>query len=973
MGASTVRNIASAKAESARKIAAAQTEFKVNILKLRATVKQQVAMTNARVSQLSGQVEKDRLAQAKVNANVNAETKRMIKLGNDRYKAHLKRDQELKRLIARNKAQNVARMDSMAAHYNNEINKVRATMRRNRSHASRMLARKTSQLYSAIAKSQRAQLAVNKKLARQTRRARLDIKDSLRNAKRDFGRRMAKLHSTIVRNDRKFDGKMKKLTGVVNANAVKSRRGRAMLAAMMKANRAELLGAVSGAVRKGESRMMGVENSLKSLSAKTKASLNMRITSEISKLSKNIGKSVENLRLSSKAARAEMRKEMLYAVRSAAAQAKNNLAASVRTAKAVFGKVARNEAAAARRSAASRASIARKLRSSTKAAKRSLRDAVSGLNRSMLALKSETAMKANVASLTSKIDAARKSASAAIRGANAASAARQVTVLTTLKSAMAKAQRRANRKFGKAYRKLAKNRAHADTALAGAVNRMNDGLAKQAALADARFSHTVRNIAAARAQARNQVAAARRSFTTAMVRVTSEVKDQETRLSGEIAVVSGEVVSNRAAQMRVNRRTNGELKRITKLANDRRSASIRARGKLRKLLDENKKAASAEVQALTRSTRRAINAVRSQAARNAQDAAKDLTRATKKLYGKLAGVQRKTMMMNKRNSARIAAYSARSRAALYSAKRQFGARLSTLTNTVTANNRKTESLLAGLTGVIRDNKMAAAKDRALMRAQSEAMNADLNKKLVRSIQMGEARAKKAADRAREHLASTKRSVLIEISERVERTADKLFKTIQGNHKKIADNYLSLKAYAATCADKLKEYVAKGKGRNLSSLGDLLNSVTALAPVRAGKAEGIGAGGDKLQPIFGGKSIKVDNAPTKINALVDEYMGVVTAVRRRWPMGIGKYLLMRTESSMQGKGVLQVDKVANKAGNWVFVNGRAVGLSSKLNDFETLAVHMGQYEATLAKMTSKMTTKKKKKGPGYVKPPEWRGD
>merc|ERR1719181_1743748 len=194
-------------------------------------------------------------------------------------------------------------------------------------------------------------------------------------------------------------------------------------------------------------------------------------------------------------------------------------------------------------------------------------------------------MKANVASLTSKIDAARKSASAAIRGANAASAARQVTVLTTLKSAMSKAQRRANRKFGKAYRKLA----------------------KQAALADARFSHTVRNIAAARAQARNQVAAARRSFTTAMVRVTSEVKDQETRLSGEIAVVSGEVVSNRAAQMRVNRRTGGELKRITKLANDRRSASIRARGKLRKLLDENKKAGSAEVQALTRSTRRAIN------------------------------------------------------------------------------------------------------------------------------------------------------------------------------------------------------------------------------------------------------------------------------------------------------------------------------------------------------------------------------
>merc|ERR1712196_186579 len=160
------------------------------------------------------------------------------------------------------------------------------------------------------------------------------------------------------------------------------------------------------------------------------------------------------------------------------------------------------------------------------------------------------------------------------------------------------------------------------------------------------------------------------------------------------------------------------------------------------------------------------------------------------------------------------------------------------------------------------------------------------------------------------------------------------------HKKIADNYLSLKAYAATCADKLK---------------------------------GIGAGASELKPIFGGRKIKIPNAPNKINALVDEYMGVVTAVRRRWPMGIGKYLLMKTESSMQGKGVLQVDKVANKAGNWVFVNGRAVGLSSKLNDFETLAVHMGQYEATLAKMTSKMTVTKTKKSIGYVKPPEWRGD
>merc|ERR1711924_419886 len=296
--------------------------------------------------------------------------------------------------------------------------------------------------------------------------------------------------------------------------------------------------------------------------------------------------------------------------------------------------------------------------------------------------------------------------------------------------------------------------------------------------------------------------------------------------------------------------------------------------------------------------------------------------------------------------------------------------------TVSANNRKTESLLAGLTGVIRDNKMAAKKDRALMRAQSKAMNADLNKKLVRSIQMGEARPKKAADRAREHLASTKRSVLIEISERVERAADKLFKTIQGNHKKIADNYLSLKAYAVTAGHKIKKYTAAGKGKNLSSLGDMLTTINGPSAVKAQKAEGVGAGASKIPSIFTSRNIKVSNSVNKINGLVNEYTKVTNAVRARWPMGLGKYLLLKCEQSMLAKGVLQADKVSNHAGNFVFVNGRAVGLSNKLNDFESLAVRMGHYEATLAKLTAALAGKKHApagKKPFNVSPPEWPGN
>merc|ERR1711975_75371 len=227
--------------------------------------------------------------------------------------------------------------------------------------------------------------------------------------------------------------------------------------------------------------------------------------------------------------------------------------------------------------------------------------------------------------------------------------------------AMGAAQRRASRKFGKLYRDMSKERSRADSALSGAVKSINDGIAKQAALADSRFSKTVKNIAAARAQAAKQVSDSRKVFATGIARTVASVKDQETRLSGEIAVVSGEVASNKAIQLRVNRRTNAELARITKLSNLRHSASIRARGKLRALLDENKRAASEEVKALYE---------------------------------------------NKNAAAAIAKYGKASALAVAKAKTSFTARLSTLGNTIASNHKQVESGFEVLTGVIRSHKTA---------------------------------------------------------------------------------------------------------------------------------------------------------------------------------------------------------------------------------------------------------------------------
>merc|ERR1719269_496630 len=85
MALKTVKDIAAAKAEAKARVEAAQTDFKARLYKLSATVKDQVHKTNLRINQLTNTVTKNKAAQAKINANVNAETKRMIKLGNKRY------------------------------------------------------------------------------------------------------------------------------------------------------------------------------------------------------------------------------------------------------------------------------------------------------------------------------------------------------------------------------------------------------------------------------------------------------------------------------------------------------------------------------------------------------------------------------------------------------------------------------------------------------------------------------------------------------------------------------------------------------------------------------------------------------------------------------------------------------------------------------------------------------------------------
>merc|ERR1712006_64385 len=280
------------------------------------------------------------------------------------------------------------------------------------------------------------------------------------------------------------------------------------------------------------------------------------------------------------------------------------------------------------------------------------------------------------------------------------------------------------------------------------------------------------------------------------------------------------------------------------------------------------------------------------------------------------------------------------------AKAGFTSKIVMLTNTVAANAKKAEEGMAALTGVVHDTANAAAADRELIKEQTKMMEADLNKALNRAISIGEAKAKAVEQCIAEHLKDTKRYLQVELNESVEEAADNVFKIMEGKRQKIADNYLSLKAYAVAAADKIADYVNKGEGRAM--------------------------GGSVLPTIFSGDEIKVSNAVAAINGLVNEYTKSCEQVRARWPMGLGKYLLDKAEESMTGAGVLQVDKVEGKAGNYVFINGRSVGLSNKMSDFSTLAARMTTYESVLAKLTSKITAPTKP-AKFYAPAPEWEGN
>merc|ERR1711959_648574 len=100
-----------------------------------------------------------------------------------------------------------------------------------------------------------------------------------------------------------------------------------------------------------------------------------------------------------------------------------------------------------------------------------------------------------------------------------------------------------------------------------------------------------------------------------------------------------------------------------------------------------------------------------------------------------------------------------------------------------------------------------------------------------------------------------------------------------------------------------DYVQKGQGKGLSSIGDFLQTVAIVSDVHTKPAMGVSAGSGHISSAFSGDITPDVKELNKVNGLADEYFSHFADVSARWPYGLGKYLLMKMGDALHKDGVL----------------------------------------------------------------------
>merc|ERR1711968_280513 len=626
----TVADIAATKKEADDKVNAFKKDFKTQIIQLSATVKEHVA---------------------KLNDQVSKEITDMIKVGNDRETELAANQQGLKDLMAKNKADTEKQMDEMSKTFYEQISKIRAEAKKNRAFAEKALAKKTQGLFITLEKNKAAQDSVNKELSAATKAAADAAERALDDAKHHFSNKLGALHTTVDENAKKADKKIAALTGVVAENAVKDAAGRRQLKALSEANKLEMKKAVRDAVAVGEKRARAIEKMAGDMNKKTRDAMNQRITTEIGDLTKKIHADVEGLQLQTKEARAAMKGQVLHALRDATTIMKQDLENAVKWANKEIASL--HEALDAEKAKGDEAREAFKVDiDAAKAnAQTALENAVKNQADALMALRTETQesikktntkvtayadallkheeevkaqMAANVEAITGQLAAAKKATQKAHSEIEEKSMARHALALDTITEGIEEGKKKVDEKMDAVYGKMAEDKRHADEALAGATHALNAAIAKHAALQDARFEKTVKDIAAAKQAAQEDVEAARKDFKMGLADVNSVLKSTETRVQDQIKIVAGMIRDERTQQKVINDQVKEQQERLVNLSNEQFSESKRARGAIKELMDKNKVIAAQEIADLRTDANSKLTALRAKQAQLSTDYAQEL-------------------------------------------------------------------------------------------------------------------------------------------------------------------------------------------------------------------------------------------------------------------------------------------------------------------------------------------------------------
>ena len=161
------------------------------------------------------------------------------------------------------------------------------------------------------------------------------------------------------------------------------------------------------------------------------------------------------------------------------------------------------------------------------------------------------------------------------------------------------------------------------------------------------------SIKAARKEAAAELKKARKEFTTEIVSVVAVVKNQETKLQGQIEIVSTEIQDNKVQQAKVNRKVDAELRRVLKLSDTNNEEGRKARGAIRHIITMHKQEAKQERDALAAKAKKDLRKTRSTMAKLRRDAAIDLSKASKKLSNALAAQVRQQQAAMDKNKAAL--------------------------------------------------------------------------------------------------------------------------------------------------------------------------------------------------------------------------------------------------------------------------------------------------------------------------------